>query len=119
MLRQVRISSPAFTGRCAAALVAAGLIGCGGSVATGTGTLPPPPQTTFYIDCSASTNGSGTQASPWNALASANNYEFQPGNQLLLNRGMTCSGMLQPPGSGSSGSPIAIDAYGTGAQPII
>jgi hypothetical protein len=101
-----------------AALVASGLIGCGGTGASGTGT-PPPPQTAFYLDCSAATDGSGTQASPWNSLTDANNYAFQPGNQLLLNRGTTCSGMLQPRGSGSSGSPITIDAYGTGAQPVI
>lgn len=99
-------------------LVATGLIGCGGSATTGTGTSPPP-LTTFYLDCSASTNGNGKQSSPWNSLASANGYNFQPGNQLLLNRGTTCSGTLQPGGSGSSGSPITIDAYGTGAQPII
>jgi hypothetical protein len=118
-IRKGRLLSPVFIGPIAAMLVATGLAGCGGSGATGTGTSPPPPQTAFYLDCSATSNGSGTQASPWNAFAIANNYEFQPGNQLLLNRGTTCNGMLQPRGSGSSGSPIIIDAYGTGAQPII
>ncbi len=117
MMKQGRLLLPVFAGL--ATLVASGLLGCGGSGATGTGTTPPPPQTAFYLDCSASANGSGTQASPWNALASANNYVFQPGNQLLLNRGTTCSGVLQPRGSGSAGSPITVDAYGTGAQPVI
>jgi hypothetical protein len=124
MMRLVRLLLPAKTlprllGPTAAALLASGLIGCGGSGATGTGTSPPPPQTVFYIDCSAATNGTGTQASPWNALASANGFGFQPGDQLLLNRGTTCDGTLSPAGSGSAGSPITIDAYGTGAQPII
>jgi len=127
MMRQNRLALPErmfprLLWASAAALVASGLFGCGGSAASGTGTgtsPPPPPQTAFYLDCSATANGSGTQASPWNALASANGYNFQPGNQLLLNRGTTCNGMFQPRGSGSSGLPITIDAYGTGAQPII
>lgn len=126
MMRQARHSLPGWMfprmlWAFAAALVASGMLGCGGSTAsgTGTGTSPPPLQTAFYLDCSATANGSGTQASPWNALSSANNYAFQPGDQLLLNRGTTCNGMLQPRGSGSSGLPITIDAYGTGAQPVI
>jgi hypothetical protein len=32
---------------------------------------------------------------------------------------MTCSGILEPLGSGTTASPIVIDAYGTGPQPII
>jgi hypothetical protein len=80
---------------------------------------PPPAAVTSYVDCSAATNGSGTQSSPWNALASVNATTFNPGDQILFNRGTTCSGMLAPQGSGTSSSPIVIDAYGTGPQPII
>ncbi len=93
------------------------LAACGGG---GTTTTPPPVTgTTYYLDCSASSNGSGTQSSPWNALASANAITFKPGDQLLLNRGVTCMGMLAPQGSGSSVAPITIDAYGSGAQAVI
>jgi len=72
-----------------------------------------------YVDCYASTNGTGTQASPWNTLASVGTTTFNPGDQLLFKRGMTCSGVLDPLGSGTTTSPIVIDAYGTGPQPII
>ncbi len=44
---------------------------------------------------------------------------FNPGDQILFNRGTTCSGVLAPLGSGTTASPIVIDAYGTGPQPII
>jgi hypothetical protein len=76
--------------------------------------------TAYYVDCSAATNGSGTQASPWNNLATVNGKTFVAGDQILFNRGTTCSGQLWPLGSGTSTSAfITIDAYGTGALPII
>jgi hypothetical protein len=75
--------------------------------------------TTYYLDCSASQNGNGTQASPWNSVTSVNAFTFLPGNQLLLNRGTACNGALAPQGSGAANNPIVIDAYGTGAQPVI
>jgi hypothetical protein len=93
------------------------LVGCGGGGGSSSGT--PPAQSTYYIDCSATSNGSGTQSSPWNSLSSANATTFVAGNAILLQRGTTCSGRLSPTGSGSSGSPITIDAYGTGALPLI
>ncbi len=77
--------------------------------------------TSYYIDCSVGSNGSGTLSSPWNTLASVNSHAaFQPGDHILLKRGTTCSGQLHPLGSGSSGSPITIDAYGSGSDyPLI
>ncbi|MGA3372092.1 MAG: right-handed parallel beta-helix repeat-containing protein [Terracidiphilus sp.] len=82
---------------------------------------PPPPvvAATTYVDCSAPSNGTGTQSSPWNTLASVSAATFKPGDQLLFKRGMTCSGILEPLGSGTTAAPIVIDAYGTGPQPII
>lgn len=71
------------------------------------------------MDCSAATNGAGTQSSPWNTLAQVNATTFSPGDQILFNRNTTCSGGLAPQGSGTTSSPIVIDAYGTGSQPII
>ena len=77
--------------------------------------------TAYYVDCSAATNGNGTQASPWNTLASANALTYGPGDQILLKRGATCTGQQLAPagGAGVSGNPIIIDAYGTGNKPII
>lgn len=92
-------------------------LSCGG----GGGSIQPPPKgaASYYVDCSAATNGDGTQASPWNSLSGANATIFRPGDQLLFKRGTTCQGALSPAGSGSSDAPIVIDVYGTGTQPII
>src|SRR5689334_19517249 len=46
---------------------------------------------TYYVDCSAATNGNGTQTSPWNSVASPNATTFGPGDQLLFKRGATCN----------------------------
>ncbi|MEV4557657.1 carbohydrate binding domain-containing protein [Kitasatospora sp. NPDC049285] len=76
--------------------------------------------TAWYLDCSAASNGVGTQASPWNGLATANAHLFQPGDQLLLKRGATCTGTLKPQGSGTPGAPITLAGYGTGgARPVV
>ncbi|MFI1092691.1 ricin-type beta-trefoil lectin domain protein [Streptomyces sp. NPDC020917] len=72
-----------------------------------------------YVDCSKSRNGSGSQSSPWNALATVNATTFRAGDQILFARGTTCNGTLAPKGSGVSGSPIVVDTYGTGAKPLI
>ncbi|WP_194904298.1 ricin-type beta-trefoil lectin domain protein [Catenulispora rubra] len=72
-----------------------------------------------YVDCSQGTNGNGTQASPWNNVASVNAVTYGAGDQILFARGTTCSGALHPAGSGSAAAAISIDAYGTGALPVI
>jgi hypothetical protein len=108
------------------ALLLAGLLASGCANQTSPepppATPPPPPPVaaaTSYVDCSAATNGTGTQASPWNTLATVDATTFNPGDKILFNRGTTCEGMLSPNGSGTTASPIVVDAYGTGAQPII
>src|SRR5271166_1564265 len=92
-------------------------LSCGG----GGGSIQPPPRgaTSYYVDCSAATDGDGTQASPWNSLSGANATIFGPGDQLLFKSGTTCKGVLSPVGSGSSDAPIVIEGYGTGTPPII
>lgn len=91
----------------------------GGSSAPSQNQTPPVRAIFYYLDCSAETAGTGTSDAPWNSLASANGFAFQPGDTLLLKRGTTCSGSLTPQGSGKAGAPITIDAYGSGARPII
>ncbi|QMU78434.1 hypothetical protein GXW83_24715 [Streptacidiphilus sp. PB12-B1b] len=49
--------------------------------------------------------------------ASARTY--QPGDQILLERGVSFSGSLVLQGSGTTAAPITIDATGTGAAPAI
>jgi len=75
--------------------------------------------TSYYIDCSKASNGSGTQSNPWNGLASPNEHTFVAGDKIYLKRGTTCSGIFEPSGSGSSTAPITVNAYGSGALPII
>jgi hypothetical protein len=96
-----------------AALLIASLVVCGGLA------IPAAAASAYYVDCSAGTNGDGSQSSPWNNLASVNATTFSAGDSILLKRGTTCSGQLWPKGSGASGSPITIGAYGTGALPIV
>ncbi|WP_372796475.1 hypothetical protein [Pontiella sp.] len=45
--------------------------------------------------------------------------ELQPGDAVLLKRGMQFTGMLAPKGRGAEGAPIRIDAYGRGRLPVI
>jgi len=85
----------------------------------GTPRRRPAAAASYYVDCSAASNGAGTQSSPWNTLASVSATTFNPGDRILFNRGTTCSGTLEPLGSGTTRWPIVIDAYGTGPQPII
>jgi len=95
------------------------LAACGGSKSSSGPPPPPVVAASTYVDCSAATNGSGSQSSPWNTLASVSAATFSPGDKLFFKRGMTCSGILEPLGSGTTASPIVIDAYGIGPQPII
>ncbi|MEV4615473.1 right-handed parallel beta-helix repeat-containing protein [Kitasatospora sp. NPDC049258] len=94
-----------------AALVA-GLVLATGTTASATGTA-------YFLDCSAGSAGAGTQASPWNSLSSANAHVFGPGDTLGLKTGTTCTGTLQPKGSGASGQPATITSYGGGAAPVV
>ncbi|WP_020521880.1 carbohydrate binding domain-containing protein [Catelliglobosispora koreensis] len=76
--------------------------------------------TAYYVDCSAATNGTGTQASPWHNLATVNGRTFQQGDTVNFKRGATCNGQFKPLGSGVAGNPIKAQAYGTGTlRPVI
>jgi parallel beta helix pectate lyase-like protein len=75
----------------------------------------------YYVDCNAASNGTGTSTSPWNSISAVNSRSggFVAGDQILLKAGTTCAGSLAPKGSGSSGAPITLGAYGSGAKPIV
>lgn len=73
----------------------------------------------FYTDCSQGVDGNGSMSAPWNSLADVNSHTFSPGDSVYFKRGMTCQGTLAPLGSGASGSPITIDAYGSGTLPVV
>jgi hypothetical protein len=75
--------------------------------------------TVYYVDCSAASDGDGSSGAPWNSLADPDGHVFVAGDTLSFNAGTTCDGTLTPQGSGASGSPITVDAYGSGAAPVI
>ncbi|MEK0314660.1 choice-of-anchor Q domain-containing protein [Cohnella sp. 56] len=77
--------------------------------------------TTYYVDSAAGNDAnSGTSTSqPWRTLTKVNGTVFNPGDRILFKSGSVWNGQLWPKGSGTAGSPIAVDRYGTGAKPQI
>lgn len=76
---------------------------------------------TYYVDCSTgSDTAAGTTAdAAWRTTEKVSATTFAPGDTILIRRGMRCSGMLWPKGSGADGRPIRIGSYGQGARPVI
>ena len=75
--------------------------------------------TTYYVSSSSgSDTNSGTSANAaWATLAYVNAQTFNPGDSILFKRGDVWNESLAPPSSGTSGNPIAFDAYGVGPAP--
>lgn len=75
--------------------------------------------TTYYVSSSTGNDGNNgtTVSTAWQTIARVNAQTFQPGDSILFKRGDVWNESLTPPSSGSSGSPITFDAYGTGAAP--
>lgn len=76
----------------------------------------------YYIDSTGSDANNGTSTStPWKTITKFNSSfsGLSVGDSVLFKRGQTFYGTLIISRSGSSGSPIIIGAYGTGAKPII
>jgi hypothetical protein len=75
--------------------------------------------TTYYVSSSVgSDSNAGTSSSaPWQTIAHVNGQTFLPGDSILFKRGDVWNESLAPASSGSSGNPIAFDAYGSGAAP--
>ena len=76
---------------------------------------------TYYVDSTlGNDSNSGTiQSAPWQTLTKVDATTFQPGDQILFLCGDVWTGVLSPKGSGTSASPIVINSYGSGAQPLI
>ena len=78
--------------------------------------------TTYYFSESGNDANNGTSTStPWKTLSKFNSVfaSKSPGDNFLFNRGDVFYGRMIISRSGSSGSPITIGAYGTGADPVI
>lgn len=101
------------------------IIGVGAAIplAAATAALPAvaaPAGTTYHVDCGASATGAdGSSAHPFASLQAVNLVALHAGDSVLFARGSTCVGTLTPNGSGSSGAPVVIGAYGDGAAPKI
>ncbi len=93
-----------------AALCVLGLLWCGVAGAT-----------TYYVSNSGTdAAGCTTAASACKTLGYVNgSITLNPGDSVLLQRGGVWNEQLIPSSSGTSGSPISFDAYGTGAAPVL
>ncbi len=65
-----------------------------------------------------SNDGTDTSA-PWLTIKKVNTSTFNPGDQILFNKGDIWYEELIVPSSGSLGNPITFGAYGTGSNPVI
>lgn len=77
--------------------------------------------TNYYIDNIGGddANNGTSSSSAWKSLDKVNVTTFAPGDKILFKAGGTWNGRLWPKGSGSNGSPIVIDQYGSGSKPLI
>ena len=96
------------------------------AAATALGTVTPQTATaaggtTYYVSASGgSDQNAGTSiGAPWQSLAKVDATTFQPGDTIRFKAGDSWTGQLWPKGSGTSGTPIQIDGYGTGSKPQI
>src|ERR1035438_9449318 len=77
--------------------------------------------TDYYIAANGNDANTGFSGSPWQTIGKLNAFfsSLQLGDNVYFNRGDVFNGSISISRSGSSGSPITIGAYGTGADPII
>ena len=78
--------------------------------------------TTYYFSSNGNDANNGTSTStPWKTLSKLNSFfsSLKPGDNVLFNRGETFYGSITFTKSGSSGLPIILGAYGSGANPVI
>jgi len=73
----------------------------------------------FYVDCSQSSAGDGSQEHPWNRIAMLSAKTFHPGDVIALRRGTACQGSLSLHGSGNAEARIRLTAWGDGSRPQI
>ena len=78
--------------------------------------------TNYYISANGDDTADGlTPATPWKSIDFLNTVfsSIPAGSNIYFNRGDTFYGSIIISKSGSSGNPITLSAYGTGAKPII
>ena len=78
--------------------------------------------TDYYVSSAGNDANDGLSPSTsWKTIAKVNSsfINLSPGDRILFNRGDTFYGTIIIGKSGSSGNPITLSAYGTGADPVI
>ena len=78
--------------------------------------------TDYYVSATGDDNADGlTPISPWLSIDKVNSVfsSIPAGSNIYFNRGDSFYGSIIISKSGTSGSPITLSAYGTGAKPII
>ena len=78
--------------------------------------------TDYYVSSSGSDSANGLSSStPWQSILKINSVfsTLKPGDRILFKSGDHFYGSLLISASGSSGSPITISSYGTGASPVV
>src|SRR5580658_2666608 len=75
--------------------------------------------TTYYVSSSTGSdaNSATSGSTPWQTIGHVNAQTFEPGDSILFKRGDVWNESLAPASSGTPGSPITFDAYGTGTAP--
>lgn len=76
----------------------------------------------YYVSAAGSNSNSGlTPTAAWQTISKVNSAftGMAAGDSMLFKRGDTFFGAIVVGKSGSSGKPIVISAYGTGAKPVI
>ncbi|WP_219825775.1 hypothetical protein [Nonomuraea typhae] len=75
----------------------------------------------YYVDDvnGDDANNGTSAATAWRSLAKASSATLVPGAKLLLKRGGQFPDRLTVAESGTAAAPIVIDAYGTGARPVV
>ncbi len=75
----------------------------------------------FHLDSRLGndSNDGKTAETAWKSLDKANEFEFAPGDRLLLKRGSRFKGGLKLRLKGTPDHPIVIETYGEGSAPVI
>jgi hypothetical protein len=98
-------------------------VGAAGAVISFTVFTPTTAQTgrEFFVDdaSGSDSNGGASSTDPWKSLGKVNSTAFLPGDAVNFKRGSVWTGNLQVKSSGTAGSRITYQAYGTGTAPQI
>lgn len=77
--------------------------------------------TTYYVSQSGGndSNNGTSLGTPWKTMSKVSSVTFQPGDNILLNRGDTWTEQLNLHGNGTFDNLITVSSYGSGNKPLI